>query len=161
MQAKQKAEEGKRVYEVGYLLVPTISAEQLSKEVEAIRAILDGQKVIHVSDGFPKEIRLAYEMLKVVGPKRSKYETAYFGWMKFQAEPASLKEIKKALDASEKVIRFLLIETVLENTLHGHKFTKEGEKREVRKSSTSEKEETKPEAVVEDLDKSIDKLVIE
>ena len=161
MQKENTPEEGKRVYEVGYLLVPTISSDNLAKEVEAIRAILDTQKVAHIADGFPREINLAYEMLKVVGPKRSKYDTAYFGWMKFQAEPASLKEIKKALDASEKVIRFILIETVLENTLHGHKFTKEGEKREIKKILSSEAPEAKAETTGEELDKSIDKLVIE
>jgi len=156
------------VYEVGYHIVPTVSPENLPKEVDAIKAILGkvGAKVI--SEEGPKMISLSYPMLKVVGPKRDYFETAYFGWVKFEAEPAAAVELKKALDLSEKVLRFIIVKTVRENTMHGHKFLKDGKEAPRRAASTDltaqagkKVEGVKPEVTAEELDKSIDKLVIE
>ena len=150
------------VYEVGYHIVPTVSPENLPKEVDAIKAILGKVGATIISEEGPKMIPLAYEMLKVVGPKRDYFETAYFGWVKFEAEPSAAVELKKALDLSEKVLRFIIIKTVRENTMHGHKFVKDGKEAPRRASSTDKKVEGgKPEVTAEELDKSIDKLVIE
>ncbi len=150
------------VYEVGYHIVPTVSPENLPKEVEAIKAILGKVGATIISEEGPKMIPLAYEMLKVVGPKRDYFETAYFGWVKFEAEPKAAVELKKALDVSEKVLRFIIVKTVRENTMHGHKFVKDGTSVSRHTASTDKKvESVKPEATAEELDKSIDKLVIE
>ncbi len=150
------------VYEVGYHIVPTVSPENLPKEVDAIKAILGKVEAKIISEEGPKMISLSYPMLKVVGPKRDYFETAYFGWVKFEAEPVAAVELKRALDLSEKVLRFIIVKTVRENTMHGHKFLKDGKEAPRRASSTDKKVEgVKPEATAEELDKSIDKLVIE
>ena len=149
------------VYEVGFHIVPTVSPENLPKEVEAIKAILGKVGATIVSEESPKMITLAYPMLKVVGPKRDYFETAYFGWIKFESEPSASVELKKALDLSEKILRFIIVKTIKESTLHGHKFVKEGKEAPRRASSTDRKPDAKPEATAEELDKSIDKLVIE
>ena len=150
------------VYEVGFHIVPTVSPENLSKEVDAIKAILGkvGAKIINEES--PKMISLSYPMLKVVGPKRNYFETAYFGWIKFESEPKAAVELKKALDISEKVLRFIIVKTIRESTMHGHKFVKEGASTTRRVASTDKKvEDAKSETTPEELDKSIDKLVIE
>ncbi len=129
------------VYEVGYHIVPTVSPENLPKEVDAIKAILGKVGATIISEEGPKMIPLAYEMLKVVGPKRDYFETAYFGWVKFEAEPAAAIELKKALDLSEKVLRFIIVKTVRENTMHGHKFVKDSKETPRRVASTDKKVE--------------------
>ena len=148
------------VYEVGYHIVPTVSPENLGKEVDAIKAVLGNVGATVISEEAPKMMTLAYEMLKVVGPKRDYFETAYFGWIKFEAQPSAAVELKKALDLSEKVLRFIIVKTIRENTMHGYKFLKDG-KEAPRRVSDKKVEGMKPEATAEELDKSIDKLVIE
>jgi len=118
------------VYEVGFHIVPAVSPEKLPAEVDAIKALLDGNKATIISEEFPKLRNLAYTMVKVLGPARHKYDTAYFGWIKFEAAPEAALEIKKAMDANEKVLRYLLIKTARENTLYGAKILPE-EKAEV------------------------------
>jgi len=156
------------VYEVGFHIVPTVSPENLGKEVDAIKAILRNVGAKIISEEAPKMMNLAYEMLKVVGPKRDYFETAYFGWIKFESEPKAAVELKKALDISEKVLRFIIVKTIRENTMHGHKFVKEGASTTRRVASTDaslqagkKSEDVKAETTPEELDKSIDKLVIE
>jgi ribosomal protein S6 len=140
------------VYEVGYHIVPAVSPEKLPAEVDAIKAVLGKNGATVISEEFPKLRNLAYQMVKAIGPARHRYDSAYFGWIKFEAQPESALEIKKALDGNEKILRYLLIKTVRENTLYGPKILGEEKKDAV-------KDETK-EAAPEDLDKSIDKLVV-
>lgn len=138
------------VYEVGFHIVPAVSPEKLPAEVDAIKALLDGNKATIISEEFPKLINLAYTMVKVVGPVRSKYDTAYFGWIKFEANTEAALEIKKAFDANEKVLRYLLIKTVAENTLYGAKVLPPEEK-----VAEVVKDETVKEVVAEDVEKVV------
>lgn len=132
------------VYEVGFHIVPAVSPEKLPAEVDAIKAVLDANKAVIISEEFPKLRNLAYTMVKVIGPARHKYDTAHFGWIKFEAAPDAALEIKKAMDANEKVLRYLLIKTARENTLYGAKILPE-EKAEV-VAADAPKEAVAPEA---------------
>lgn len=150
------------VYEVGYHIVPTVSPEHLAREVDAIKGILGKVGATIIGEESPRMRTLAYPMLKVVGPKRDYFETAYFGWIKFEAAPAAAVELKSALDVSEKVLRFIIVKTVRENTMHGHKFVKDAKEGMRRAPSTDKKADAGEVKVsAEELDKSIDKLVIE
>jgi hypothetical protein len=83
--------------------------------------------------------------------------------MKYEIETEKISEIKKALDESESVLRYLLITTVRENTLVGGSMQLIDEEKSKKSSS-----ESAPEAVADmpatidevGLDKSIDDLVI-
>lgn len=147
------------VYEVGYHIVPAVSPENLPKEVDAIKAILEKQGATIISEEFPKLRALSYQMVKAIGQARNKYDTAYFGWIKFEAPSESVVEIDKAVKAMDHVLRYLLIKTVRENTLYGAKLLAE-EKKEEEKASEAKEEKATKGASDEDLDKSIDKLVI-
>jgi small subunit ribosomal protein S6 len=154
--------EGK-VYEVGYIIVPSVSPDHVAKEVDALKAILSKNEAEIVSEEAPKMKQLAYPMLKVTGAIRNKFDTGYFGWIKFSATAEAVLEIKKAIDLSEKVLRHLLITTVAENTLYGAKLApveKTVAAVSASPSAIGEKEVEKLEINQEELDKSIDKLVI-
>jgi ribosomal protein S6 len=154
------------VYEVGYHIVPTVSPENLPKEVDALKGVLGAQQATIVSEEFPKLRNLAYTMIKPIGPVRHRFDTAYFGWIKFEAPKESVSEIEKAFLASDKIIRHLIVKTVRENTIYGPKIlaeekkeTREGQPAEPAKAPAEEPKAAKPKAS-EDLDKSIDKLVV-
>ena len=162
MEKVEKQEGGKQVYELGYHIVSTVAEENLSKEAEALKAIVlkDGGSL--VSEGEPKLINLAYSMTKSVADTRKKFNTAYFGWLKFETKSELMPSIKKAVDAYPNVLRYLLIKTVRENTLYTPKLNsvKVGEK-EAPKAKESIKTEEKKATSVEDIDKSIDELIAE
>ncbi len=151
---KETVKTGKAsVYEVGYHIVPAVSPEKLSHEVDAIHAVLKGAGATVISEEAPKLRNLSYQMTKIVGPVRNHYDTAYFGWIKFEGSGDTIADITKSFEANEKVLRFLLVKTVRENTLYGAKILPEA------KDEALVKPEEVVAAPVEELDKSIDKLV--
>ena len=156
------------VYEVGFHVVPTVSQENLPKEVDAIKAVLEKNGAVTISEEFPKLRSLAYQMVKAVGPLRQRCDTAYFGWIKFEAPKEAVAELDKAMKAMDHVLRYLIVKTVRENTIYGPKILAE-EKKDARDAREGEQAapvaEAKAAPVVaaatqEDIDKSIDKLVV-
>lgn len=98
-----------RLYEVGYLIVPTTAEEAVPAKVDAIRGSIESAGGVIVSEGAAEFMHLAYEMAHEADRKRMRFDTAYFGWMRFNANPEGAIAIKKALDASDDIIRFLVI----------------------------------------------------
>lgn len=97
-----------KLYEVGYLLSPTIALESLSKECGKIKEAL-GADAFVASELEPKMKELAYHMEKESSGKKNIFENAYFGSIYFQAEPGSVDSIKKNFDKNENIIRYLVI----------------------------------------------------
>ncbi len=119
----KKNEGDNRIYEVGYLLLPTIEVDHLPSVVGDLKDLISTNfKGEVISDDMPKSITLAYQMLKVTNNVRSKFDTAYFGWVKFAMEPEQVLELKKKLDMDPNIIRFLITKTVRENTIATKRF---------------------------------------
>jgi len=104
-----------QVYELSYLLLPSIPEENLSEVVSKIEKVIEdkGGKKIDGENPFLRE--LAYEMSKVVGASRYVVKNAYVGWVKFElptledAEQHPVEEIKELVEKMEEVLRFLLV----------------------------------------------------
>lgn len=146
-----------QVYEVGYLLVPTLGEEEVPAVYTSLKDLIVSLKGEIISDEMPRMIPLAYEMLKVIQNTRNRFNTAYFGWVKFEMDTESILELKKKLDLDSNIIRFLLTKTVKENTLAPKKFvSKEGG---VRKRVTPLKKEENVEIDEKEIDEEIEKMV--
>jgi ribosomal protein S6 len=149
------------VYEVSYLLLPSLALEQVSSALDfLVQKVkeLDGEVI---SSENPILIDLAYPMTKILQTTRHKCQTGYFGWIKFELQDG-IGEIKKLLDSNNDILRYLIVKTVRENTLlNGKMLFKggDGEKKEEVFSVTLP-ELTLPESTPEEIDKSIDDLVI-
>ena len=162
MEKVEKQEGANQVYELGYHIVSTVAEENVPKEVESLKAIVlkDGGSL--VSEGEPKLINLAYSMTKSVADAKKKFTSAYFGWIKFETKSELIPEMKKKIDAVGTVLRYLLIKTVRENTMFTPKLTvRTPGKEEAPKVKKSIKTTETKAASVEELDKSIDELVLE
>ena len=151
-----------RVYEVGYLLLPSISEEQLPEYVSEIKKLINDAGGQLISEENPKFRHLAYEMTKLIGTRNERFTSAYFGWIKFEMTGENLLVVKSKLDAIQAILRYLAIKTVRENTFISQP------------ADVSEaKEEVTPESVLtdlvdpqvvevvpaEELDKSIDAMI--
>jgi len=147
-----------RVYEVGYLLLPSIPEEHVSQNTDAIKKMIADVSGNIISQGDPQLRNLSYEMVKNVGSKNQTFKSAYFGWIKFEAPAESIPTLHDNLRATENILRFLLIKTVRENTFMGLSKNSAEEKGSGEESS----EETSPsESSQEEIDKSIEELVTE
>lgn len=145
------------IYEVGYLMVPSIPEENLGGEVTALKDSLGENGAVFISDEYPKMLELAYEMSRSIANKRQKFSYGYFGWVKFECTSTNAKIIKEFLDKNEKLVRFLMIKTVRESTMSTKRVY--GKQDGGRRRSTPRPEESMP-INEEVIDKEIDALVV-
>jgi len=149
-----------RVYELGYLLVPTIPEENVAGVYTNLKDLISSFGGVAISDEMPKMIPLAYSMVKVVANVRSKFNTAYFGWIKFTMDSDKILKLKKKLDFDPEMIRFLILKTVKENTIAAKRFVR-GDMRKKPGVGKTENSEAVAPINKEEVDKEIDALVAE
>lgn len=152
-----------QVYEVGYQLLPSVSLESASETVSALKALIAEHGGSVIAEEAPKLTRLAYTMVQHVAGKNYKHETAYFGWVKFEAPRQAASAIKKILDANGTYLRVLIVKTVSENTLYGQRIAAARAAANAKAADTERREIAKKEVVGlvsdEEVDKAIEELV--
>lgn len=155
----ESQETDSRIYEVGYLLVPAISEEEVPAIYGNLKEVISSFSKELISDEMPKMINLAYTMLKVAQNVRNKFNSAYFGWVKFAMDSEKVSELKKKLDLDPNIIRFLILKTVRENTISSKRFIgRDSARRRTSMKKGGKIEETVP-INKEEVDKKIDAMV--
>ncbi|MEK7060019.1 MAG: 30S ribosomal protein S6 [Patescibacteria group bacterium] len=154
-----EVETNSRIYEVGYLLASTLSEEEVPVKYGNLKDLIVSLGGEIISDEMPKMISLAYLMSKVTQNVRNKFDSAYFGWVKFEINPEKVLELKKKLDVDSNFVRFLILKTVRENTIAAKRFVH----KDFRRRISTIKKEGENEVVVpinkEEIDKEIDAMV--
>ena len=100
-----------RVYEVGYLLLPSIPEEKVPDEVSRITKFITDANGTIIKSGTPVLQPLAYEMEKHIATRNERFNDAYFGFVVFEGGPKIAISLKTELDATPSILRFLLIKT--------------------------------------------------
>ena len=106
-----------RVYELGYLIIPSIDEGNLMNERDALVALITQYKGIVISEGEPQLIDLAYDMTKMIDNKKHSYSQSYFGWIKFDISSENIISFTTDIESIKSLIRSIIIKTVKENTL--------------------------------------------
>lgn len=163
MQEMENSVENKgkeRVYELGYLLVSTLSEESVPAEYGNLKELITSIGGEVVTDEMPKMITLAYTMDRVWKNKRTKFDNAYFGWIKFTLDPEKIADLKSKLSLNENLIRSLIVKTVKENTIASKRFVHKdmGKRKPYQAKKEGENEEVVP-INKEEIDKEIDALI--
>lgn len=99
----------KDLYELGYLVLPSIAEEKLSDVVNSIKGIIKKFGGEETASEDPVAIDLAYTMSKTVGARKYVVDEAYIGWIKFNLDRSSVIELNDAVKKLDEVLRFLLI----------------------------------------------------
>ena len=151
---EKTAERDAKVYEIGFLIVPSIPEEKIAAETAGIKDVLAKHKATLIADETASMRRLAYTMIKKIGTANRRFDSAYFGWIKFEAAPVEVRLIEKEVKEIDSILRLLLISTVREHTLLSSKLS-------LTEHAEKEKSEARAKGPVstEELDKSIDKTV--
>jgi ribosomal protein S6 len=105
-----------QVYELGYLVLPSVTEDNIPTVVSNLVSIITkvGGSPLDSEDPYLED--LAYAMSKTIGARKYVVNDAYVGWMKFEATPSVVESIKKAVDAVEEILRSLLIKVPRETT---------------------------------------------
>ena len=150
---EKTAERDAKVYEIGYLIVPSVPEEGVAGQISAIKDILAKHKAEIIADESAALRPLAYTMVKKIGTTNRRFDSAYFGWIKFEAAPVEVRLIEKEVKEVDSILRLLLINTVREHTLLSSKLNLESSDKNATEGTA------KAPVSIEDMDKSIDKTV--
>lgn len=150
-------------YEVGFLLIPTLSEDQVNSTVEGIRKAITSRGGAVSAEGAPQMRPLAYEMTKGTVGKKHKYKTAHFGWIQCTLASAEALPFRADLEKNTDILRFLFIRKDRETVLLTPQDVESegGEKVESPAEETEASADAKvSSATPEELDKKIDNLVV-
>ena len=112
-----EAEAERRIYEVGFHIVPSVLQEEVGTIFSALKDEIEKNHGAVIFEDSPKMIPLSYTMQKSKAGKYTKYNQAYFGWVKFESEPEGVLIIDAYLKANEQILRHIVLKTVRENTM--------------------------------------------
>jgi len=105
-----------QIYELGYLILPSVPEGQLSDVVSKLKGIVAKAGGKELDGEAPFKYPLAYAMSKTIGASRYVVKDAYIGWFKFELEPASVVELKMEIDKVDEILRSILIKAPLETS---------------------------------------------
>lgn len=158
------------VYEIGYLIVSSVPEEKVPAEAEAVKAIITSAGSSVIAEEAPHKQHLAYTMRrKTVAGSYENYDTAHFGWIKFEVGSDKIEAVKKAVELHPSILRALLLSTVRENTYLGKRAqavaaefgAKEAVVAPEAGIDTTKEVVVAAPATIEEMDKSIDAMVKE
>lgn len=166
--------DSKQVYEISFHISPVLIPEDLQKEFEDIKRVLS-EKAAVISESFPVDIKLSYPISIAVENKKTFFDSAFFGWVKFEVSIDGISELKELFDGRVNILRFLIIKTVKENTMPESKSSEDSLQNDTEDSSQSDEKSNSQKEVAEkdstkddkeevsskDIDESIDKLIVE
>jgi ribosomal protein S6 len=113
----ESTKEGFKVYELGIHLLPSLSEADVQIEFSKIKSNIEKLDGEIISESIPRMFNLAYEIPKTLKAQKKWYETAYFGWVKFELDSSKLAVFEKFVKELEETLRYLIVKTVRENTL--------------------------------------------
>jgi len=100
------------VYELGYLLVPTLTDKEVTDTVALLSKTIADNGGDVTTKGDVHFIDLAYEMVKKIKSKNTKFDQAHFGWTKFTAGSETPAKLEKAIKGIDEVLRVIVVKTV-------------------------------------------------
>lgn len=152
-----------RLYEISYLVSPALAEDKASSALLPLKDLLAGKNVVVSAEEAPRSRRLAYPIRTAsVGGKKQVFDSASFGWIRFEAEAETIGEAKKLLTSSSGIVRFLIVKA---NATEPRVFASRPLRYEPTAAPVSEKREERgaaePKVAVseEELDRKIDELV--
>lgn len=154
-----KDEGSVEIYEIGYHILSTVAEGDVQAEVSKIKEVIAQKAGTLISEEFPEMRALAYDITKKIDTRNFHFNKAFFGWVKFELDRSMINDIKNTLDRMPTLLRFIIVKTVRENTMHTLKTPQK--KEEVKEEEVEVEKAPVAHASEEEIDKSIDELVVE
>ena len=107
-----------RVYEISFIFDNNIDEEAALKKADVLKQSIATLGGSFISEEVPYMRELAYEMIRVQNNVNVRFNEGYFGWIKFELSGDKVKEFEKALKLDEQLVRYLVVNTVRENTVY-------------------------------------------
>ena len=96
-------------YELAFHILPTIAEGEVSGVFDAIKALITTHGGELIDEEAPERFELAYEVIKHIDTKNRKFNSAYFGWVRFTAEAEAAVAANEEVEANTNLLRHLLL----------------------------------------------------
>jgi ribosomal protein S6 len=106
-----------RVYELGFHLDGELSQEGAKEAYQAIKSLITSHGTL-VAEGEIEKIQLAYTISRMQPTGRRDWDTAYFGWIVYEATGEGHEAVVHAAAENSQIIRFLDLRTSIDAAKH-------------------------------------------
>lgn len=96
-------------YELAFHVLPTVAEGEVSVVFDKIKAAITQAGAELTDEEAPERFDLAYEIIKYLEGRNRKFTSAYFGWVRFNAQVAHLDAINESVEGMNELLRHLLI----------------------------------------------------
>lgn len=96
-------------YELAFHVLPTVAEGEVATVFQVLKDIITKHGSEITIEEAPVRFELAYEIVKYLEGRNRKFNSAYFGWVRFKVEPAAIEAIKEDTEGVKELLRHLLI----------------------------------------------------
>ena len=96
-------------YELAFHVLPTVAEGEVATVFQVLKDIITKHGGEITIEEAPVRFELAYEIVKYLEGRNRKFNSAYFGWVRFKVEPAAIEAIKEDTEGVKELLRHLLI----------------------------------------------------
>ena len=146
-----------QVYELCYLILPSVAEDALSSVVDKIKEAISKSEGKDFDSEIPFKHPLSYQMSKSVGASKYVVNDAYIGWIKFEIEISKIVDIEVDMKKISEVLRFIIVKAPRKT-----EFTFAKAKATMRAKEEKEREVSEPtEAVAAEPAEEVKEVVVE
>lgn len=99
----------RNAYELAFHILPTVAEGEVPGVFDSIKALITKDKGEIFDEEAPERFELAYEIVKHMEGKNRKFTSAYFAWIRFNAESDAIARILEEVSSRPDVLRHLMI----------------------------------------------------
>lgn len=106
-----------KIYEISFIFDNRLDESKASEKLETLKKDIASLNGSFISEETPYLRELSYEMIRVVNNVNTRFNSGYFGWVKFSLESKDIETLNKKLKLDEEVVRFLITKAVIGNDI--------------------------------------------
>ena len=109
-------------YEFAFHLLPTVAEGEVTNVFDSLRNIITKNEGEIFDEEAPERFDLAYKIVQNIEGKNRKFESAYFGWLRFKMESSNLEAIITDVEAVPVILRQLIVKLTKDDEAHPFRF---------------------------------------
>lgn len=150
-------------YELAFHVLPTVAEGEVATVFQSLKETITKHGGEIMLDEAPIRFDLAYEIVKYLEGRNRKFNSAYFGWIRFKVEPASIEAIREEVESVKELLRHLLIKLTKTEEENSFSFVEAMAEVEQKVQTVDVDEEVKEEVAeaVESVDSDEAEVVVE
>jgi len=96
-------------YELSFHVLPTVAEGEVPAVFDKVKTAITKAGGEIFDEEVPERFDLAYEIVKYLEGKNRKFQSAYFGWVRFKCESNKIANLVAEMDADNNILRHLLL----------------------------------------------------